>query len=51
MTKDARFDMRMPSDVVRDIKDLASKDNRSTANYVEVVLREHIAAKRKGKHR
>ena len=47
MAKEARFDMRMPADLVDIIKKLAAADDRSVAKYVERVLRQHVESQQR----
>jgi len=46
MKRDAQFSIRMPSELVKELKELASADQRTLANYIVVVLAEHVATKR-----
>ena len=49
--RDARFDMRMPADIVDAVKRLAADDERPVSQYVERVLRQHVERERKEKRK
>ena len=51
MTKDERLDMRIAADLKKALTRLAELENRKVTNYVETVLREHVAEREKAGRR
>jgi hypothetical protein len=53
MTKDERLDLRIAADLKRALQKFAAAENRKLGNYVETVLRQHVAEreKREGKRK
>jgi predicted transcriptional regulator len=43
MAKTAPFSMRLEEDLKETLQHLADADNRSLTNYIETVLRQHVA--------
>jgi len=39
--------MRLDESIIKKIKELAEKDNRSLSNYIETILKQHIANSKK----
>jgi len=48
MKKDVQVGIRMPSDLRDKLKELAEAERRDLANYIRLVLEQHLASK-KGK--
>ena len=46
MKRDAQFSIRMPSEMVNELKELAEAERRTLANYIVVTLEQHLAAKK-----
>jgi predicted transcriptional regulator len=48
-TKTAPFSMRLDPELKRELQKLAERDHRSLTNYIELLLRTHVAKETHGK--
>ena len=46
MKRDAQVSIRLPSEILKELRDLADAERRTLANYVVVVLEQHLASKK-----
>jgi len=44
--KDAQVSIRMPSEMLEELRELAHAERRTLANYVVVLVEEHLATKK-----
>lgn len=42
MKRDAQFTLRLPSELLATLRDLARAEDRSVSYYIERVLRQHV---------
>jgi hypothetical protein len=49
MAKTAPFSMRLDEDLKAALQKMADEDNRSLTNYIETLLRQHVADRKRAK--